>query len=98
MEVNMKAICAGTKTKEQFVNETLEKYHQMYARTVSRLDVLKAVSWMATLLSKWCMANIHSRSGDMSWPSRIKALNEVFESKRCAVKRLDLDSTLLAVS
>lgn len=43
-EVNMKAICAGTKTKNDVVHETLEKYREMYVRTSSRIDVLRAVS------------------------------------------------------
>lgn len=43
MEVHMKAICAGTKTKHDVVHETLEKYQEMYMRTVVRLDVLKLV-------------------------------------------------------
>lgn len=43
MEVHMKAICDGTKSKNDFIHETLDKYREMYVRTVSRLDVLKAV-------------------------------------------------------
>jgi len=100
MEVNMKAICAGTKTKQEFVNETLEKYHEMYARTVSRLDVLKAVS-CGSVVCALCLADIRSRSEDMSWLSRIRALDDVVEAEvdcKCAVMHSGLNITLSSVA
>lgn len=44
MEVKMKEICAGTKTRNDFVNETLEQYKEVFVMAERRVDVLKAVS------------------------------------------------------
>ena len=44
MEIKMKEICAGTKTKHDFVHETLEQYREVFVRTQQQVDVLKAVS------------------------------------------------------
>lgn len=44
MEIKMKEICAGTKTRNDFVHETLEQYRDVYMRTQQQVDVLKAVS------------------------------------------------------
>lgn len=41
----MKAICAGTKTKHDVVNETLEQYREVFVRTSQQIDVLKAVRY-----------------------------------------------------
>lgn len=43
MEIKMKEICAGTKTRNDFVHETLEQYRNVFARTQQQVDVLKAV-------------------------------------------------------
>lgn len=44
MELQMKAICAGTTNRNDVVHESLEKYREVYIRTVQQIDVLKAVS------------------------------------------------------
>ena len=44
MEIKMKEICAGTKRRGDFVNETLEQYREVFVRTQQQVDVLKAVS------------------------------------------------------
>ena len=44
MEIKMKEICAGTKTKNDFVHETLEQYREVFVRTQQQVEVLKAVS------------------------------------------------------
>lgn len=40
----MKAICAGTRTSRDVVHESLEKYREVYVRSVTQIEVLKAVS------------------------------------------------------
>ena len=44
MEIRMKEICAGTKTRHDFVHETLEQYREVFVRTQQQVEVLKAVS------------------------------------------------------
>ena len=44
MEVKMKEICAGTKSRNAFVTETLEQYTEVFVRTQQQVGVLKAVS------------------------------------------------------
>ncbi len=44
MEIKMKEICAGTKSRNDFVNETLEQYTEVFVRTQQQVGVLKAVS------------------------------------------------------
>lgn len=44
MELNMRAICAGTKTKSDFVHETLEQYRDIYVRSTQQAIKLEAVS------------------------------------------------------
>ncbi len=44
MELKMKAICEGRKTKAEVVHETIEQYRDVYVRTQQRLDTLRAVS------------------------------------------------------
>ena len=41
MELNMKAICEGRKTKREVVDETVEQYRAVYLRTQQRLNVLR---------------------------------------------------------
>lgn len=65
----MKAICAGTRTKNDVVHETLEKYQEMYMRTVGRLDVLKLVSRLR-LCFMLMITEIFSLSVDMSLASK----------------------------
>jgi hypothetical protein len=43
MELKMKEICAGTKQKNDVVHECLEQYRDVFVRTMSQMDVLKAV-------------------------------------------------------
>ena len=42
MEIKMKEICAGTKTRNDFVQETLEQYREVFVRTQQQVEVLKA--------------------------------------------------------
>lgn len=44
MEIKMKQICAGTKTRNDFVQETLEQYREVFVRTQQQVGILKAVS------------------------------------------------------
>ena len=44
MEIKMKQICAGTKSRHDFVHETLEQYREVFVRTQQQVEVLKAVS------------------------------------------------------
>ena len=44
MELKMKAICEGRKTRREVIEETVEQYRAVYIRTQQRLDVLRAVS------------------------------------------------------
>ena len=44
MELKMKAICEGRKTREEVVSETIAQYRAVYNRTQQRLNVLQAVS------------------------------------------------------
>ncbi|KAF2758064.1 DNA topoisomerase III [Pseudovirgaria hyperparasitica] len=41
MELQMKAICAGTKTKYEVVQQNLDQYRNVYSRSVQQIDVLK---------------------------------------------------------
>ena len=43
MEIKMRDICAGTKTRHDFVQETLEQYRGVYVRANQQQDVLKRV-------------------------------------------------------
>ncbi|KAF2172435.1 hypothetical protein M409DRAFT_17668 [Zasmidium cellare ATCC 36951] len=44
MELKMKAICEGRKTRAEVVAETVEQYRAVYVRTQQRLGMLRAVS------------------------------------------------------
>lgn len=44
MEIKMKEICAGTKSRNDFVQETLEQYRHVFIRTQQQVELLKAVS------------------------------------------------------
>lgn len=44
MEIKMKEICAGTKSRHDFVHETLEQYREVFVRTQQQVEVLRAVS------------------------------------------------------
>ena len=41
MEQRMREICAGTKTRGQVVQESLEMYHEVFVQTQRRIEVLK---------------------------------------------------------
>ena len=43
MELKMKAICDGRKTKREVVEETIEQYRAVYTRTQQQLNVLRTV-------------------------------------------------------
>lgn len=42
MELKMKEICAGTKSRNDFVQETLEQYRDAFVRTQQQVELLKA--------------------------------------------------------
>ncbi|OCK90395.1 uncharacterized protein K441DRAFT_666037 [Cenococcum geophilum 1.58] len=42
MELQMKAICAGTTTRNDVVHQNLEKYREVFVRTTQQINVLKA--------------------------------------------------------
>lgn len=42
MELKMKEICAGTKSRNDFVQETLEQYREVFVRAQQQVGVLKA--------------------------------------------------------
>ena len=44
MEEQMRAICAGTTSRMAVVQTNLEKYREVFIRSVQQLEVLKAVS------------------------------------------------------
>ena len=43
MEIKMKEICTGRKTRNDFVHETLEQYREVFVQTQLRVEVLKTV-------------------------------------------------------
>lgn len=45
MEIKMREICAGTKSRNDFVHETLEQYRDVFVRSQQQVDVLKDVSF-----------------------------------------------------
>ncbi len=40
----MKAICAGTASRNDVVHESLNQYREVFVKTMQQIDVLKAVS------------------------------------------------------
>ena len=49
MEIKMKEICAGRKSRNDMVHETLEQYREAFVRTQQQVEVLKAVGLPAAL-------------------------------------------------
>ncbi len=43
MEIKMKEICAGRKSRNDFVQETLEQYRDVFVRTQQQVELLRAV-------------------------------------------------------
>jgi len=56
MEIKMKEICAGRKSRNDMVHETLEQYREVFVRTQQQVEVLKAVGspGMAMARCKMC--------------------------------------------
>jgi DNA topoisomerase III len=44
MELKMKAICEGRKSRREVIDETIHQYRAVYVRTQQRLSVMKEVS------------------------------------------------------
>jgi DNA topoisomerase-3 len=44
MELQMKAICDGQRSKEDVVQQSLEQYRAVYIRTKEQMNVIIAVS------------------------------------------------------
>ena len=42
MEIKMKEICAGTKSRNDFIQETLEQYREAFVRAQQQVEVLRA--------------------------------------------------------
>jgi hypothetical protein len=59
----MKAICDGTTTRHDVVQQNLEQYRAVFVRTIQQMDVIKAVSFtQATDTAGGTMtANLHHR-------------------------------------
>lgn len=49
MELKMKAICEGRKSRREVIQETLEQYRNVYMRTQQQLPLLHAVSFVCSL-------------------------------------------------
>ena len=58
MELKMKAICEGRKTRREVIDETVEQYRAVYVRTQQRLDVLRTVSAPTTTTLSWLSLNV----------------------------------------
>ena len=43
MEIKMKEICAGRKSRNDMVHETLEQYREAFMRTQQQVEILKSV-------------------------------------------------------
>jgi DNA topoisomerase-3 len=43
MELKMKDICEGRKTRNDVVQESIDQYREVFTRTSQQIDVLKAV-------------------------------------------------------
>ena len=50
MEIKMRNICAGTKSRNDFVQETVEQYRAVYVTANQRQDVLKRVCMSTSLI------------------------------------------------
>ena len=48
MEIKMREICNGQRSRNDFVLETLEQYREAFAKTQQQIEVLKAVSCNST--------------------------------------------------
>ena len=48
MELKMKDICEGRKTRNDVVQESLDQYREVFTRTSQQIDVLKAVRTSAS--------------------------------------------------
>ena len=59
MELQMRAICAGTATKHDVVHATLDQYRDVFVRSQQRVEMLKAVSFLA-LLFPFLLVFVHS--------------------------------------
>jgi DNA topoisomerase III len=46
MELQMKAICDGQRTKDDVVQQSVDQYRAVYLRTKEQIGVLKAVRYM----------------------------------------------------
>ncbi|KAK5108740.1 hypothetical protein LTR62_007887 [Meristemomyces frigidus] len=57
MELKMKAICDGQRTKAEVVHETIEQYRDVYVRTQQRLNVLRDA------VRKYCLGPIEAHNG-----------------------------------
>ena len=44
MEIQMKAICDGTRSRNDVVQQSLEQYRAVFSRTTQQMDLLRAVS------------------------------------------------------
>ena len=48
MELQMKEVCAGTRNRSDFVQETLEQYREVFMKTQQQVETLKAVSFLTS--------------------------------------------------
>jgi hypothetical protein len=57
----MKAICDGTITRHDVVQQNLEQYRAVFVRTMQQMDVIKAVSLRTARLGGTMTTNLHHR-------------------------------------
>lgn len=53
MEIKMRQICAGTKSQNDFIQETLDEYRGVLTRTQQQVNLLKAVSRISRMEIRW---------------------------------------------
>jgi hypothetical protein len=81
MELQMKAICDGQRTKNDVVQQSLEQYRTVYVRTKNGMGVLKAVSFMH-LYPKVVMM-------EADWISRL--FRNTFSTNQRSIKTLEME-------
>lgn len=66
MEIKMKEICAGTKSRNDFVQETLEQYRHVFIRTQQQVELLKAVSRLLSWRRRQLILVLYRLAGSTS--------------------------------
>lgn len=82
MELQMKAICEGQRTKNDVVQQSLEQYRLVFMRTKEGMGVLKAVSFMHL-----CPKGVMMEADWIFRPSR-----NTFSTNQRSIKTLEMGS------